>query len=757
MSRLRAALASPGALAVAIVALALGPLLLAVEPVGGDPDLLYRPIKTELARALAQGRLPFWSDGFGLGVPLVAESHVAAFYPPNWLLYRLLDVPVAYRISMWLHHVCLVWVTYAYARRFDLQPWGAALAAIAFTLCGFTAAHAGHEPLYSAMPWLVLALLVTENLITSRRVPTMALLAMAWAAQLTLGHFQIAAWTGVLVILMGVWRTADVGDRRHLPLLVGALAGGIGIACVQLTLSWQEATRLGTTARPLRDLLYFGYPPSHLPELVFPRLFTHLAGDNDAYWALRGTNPTEACLYLGTLPLILVFVAMAQGIPRRLAPWAALVPLSLALATMPTWWPSGYALLTTLPVIGDFRAPGRYTLIASLGLALLAGRGLDGTLPRRAVSTGVALAVGCGTLMAAWTGPLIARSVPAPEGMDLAHVFVWSGTAWVVASSAVLAWRAGWASPAVLLLVTGVELTALYYQGSTRWARAVHLPDESPVLTRLAREPSGGSVAGAVGNVPVFAGHAAAYPLLGMTPAPPTRWLGALRLPGVLDDPPAMRLLRRVGVNYAIVRTDAAPAGADVLYAGRDAALDRVAPLEPASGAAPDRWQLLRFERMPSVHVATRTAIVPDLARLASALWQADTTDTAWFLPGDAPPTGTHPRATAARVVTWRGLGGEVEHDGTCDVVIRRAHAPGWSVRVDDGPPIPVSRVDGGLQAVRLFGAGRSRLALQYEPPSLRLALLVSLSTLGLMGLLVFRRPSPASPPHRRSRARRRT
>src|SRR5262245_9669148 len=97
----------PGPLvaAVGVVALALGGLVVGYEPVGGDPDLLYRPIKAELARALAEGRLPYWSDRFGLGMPLAAESHAAAFYPPNWLLYRALEVSAAYRLAMLLHYL----------------------------------------------------------------------------------------------------------------------------------------------------------------------------------------------------------------------------------------------------------------------------------------------------------------------------------------------------------------------------------------------------------------------------------------------------------------------------------------------------------------------------------------------------------------------------------------------------------------------------------------------------------------------------
>ena len=91
--------------AVGVVAGIMAPVLIGFAPLGGDPELMYQPIKSELGRALAEGRLPFWSDRFGLGVPLIAESHAAAFYPPNWVFYRLWDVGTAYRLTLWLHCV----------------------------------------------------------------------------------------------------------------------------------------------------------------------------------------------------------------------------------------------------------------------------------------------------------------------------------------------------------------------------------------------------------------------------------------------------------------------------------------------------------------------------------------------------------------------------------------------------------------------------------------------------------------------------
>ena len=112
--------------ALCTVGLALALAASGAFPISGDPELMYRPIKSELSRALAAGRLPFWSDRFGIGVPLVAESHVAAFYPANWLLYRLFDVRTAYRIAMWSHWVALFVITFAYARTLRLSKSGSA-------------------------------------------------------------------------------------------------------------------------------------------------------------------------------------------------------------------------------------------------------------------------------------------------------------------------------------------------------------------------------------------------------------------------------------------------------------------------------------------------------------------------------------------------------------------------------------------------------------------------------------------------------
>jgi hypothetical protein len=137
--------------------------------------------------------------------------------------------------------------------------------------------------------------------------------------------------------------------------------------------------------------------------------------------------------------------------------------------------------------------------------------------------------------------------------------------------------------------------------------------------------------------------------------------------------------------------------------------------------------------------VALRAAEAPDLRTLLARLAQSDTSDTAWFLPGDRPPASSGPPARTTRIVRWTGLDGEVDHDGPCDLVVRRTYAPGWTARLDDAVEVPVVPVDAGLQAVRLPGSGRTHIALRYHPPQLAPALLIS--ALSLAGaLLVYLR-----------------
>ena len=293
--------------AVGLVGIVLSPVLVGFGPFAGDPELMYQPIKAELAHALTDGQLPFWSDRFGLGVPLIAESHVAAFYPLNWLFYRVWNVSTAYRLTLFLHVLALSTSTYFYAHALGISRPGSALSAISFSLCGFQAVHAVHEPFYHLMPYLPLCLLLADRYATTGKWFWLAGLALAWGVQITLGHFQIQMWTGGLAFLAGSWRvlTADGRWAKKLTRILGlglGLAWGSAIAWVQLRLTW-ELTGVSGFVRPPQFLANFLLPPAHWAQFALPEVFLgRPSGLGEAYWNLHGTTAGEAAPMLGLYP-----------------------------------------------------------------------------------------------------------------------------------------------------------------------------------------------------------------------------------------------------------------------------------------------------------------------------------------------------------------------------------------------------------------------------------------------------------------------
>ncbi|HEV3168284.1 MAG TPA: hypothetical protein VGZ22_30045 [Isosphaeraceae bacterium] len=725
-----------------LVGLVLGGLLVGYEPVRGDPDTMYRPIKAELARTLQAGGLPFWSDHFGLGVPLVAESHVAAFYPLNLVFYRVLDVCTAYRLAMWLHHLVLVVATYAYARTLSISPWGSALSALAFALCGFQASHSGHEPFYCALAYLPLALLVAERYLASGRIVWLPLLALLWAAQVALGHFQLQTWTGGLVFFTGLWRV--VVDRRpwwRAGLLAIALSWGAAIIGAQLVLT-SELSRVSGFDRPVKFLSNYSFPPANWAQLALPWIFMALrGGPEDPYWRQQQTTGTEACCYVGTATLILACIGfLASRRERALAPWKWLAPLAFALATMPRWSPEGYALILNLPGIGYFRAPGRYTVLTSLSLCLLAGRGLDRAVSSQRFRVGFVLALAFGAAAAVWSIQWVQHSLLL-AGLggesELRRRLIEGAVAWGAAIAAILAWRQGRVGSWAPIVVTAVELGFLFYQGPTVWGWSVPLPAASPVLTLLKNQPDVGLIAGAVKNIPVRVGLTPAFPYLGITPPPPNYLLEAaetIERSTTLTD---ARWMRRFGVSHGIWPAAGSTRLGQTLYLGPDEGLDRLMP-RPFGSPAHLTWRLVRYpDPFPPVHVARRVRVAKDWFELYPRLSRNDDADTAWYLAPDLPIPEASERASSARILEWDGLSGKVEHDGSCELVIRRTYYPGWTARLDDGPARPVHWADGGLQGIRLVGSGTTRVTVQYHPtglvPATRISAIALAAAVGLI------------------------
>ena len=224
---------------------------------------------------------------------------------------------------------------------------------------------------------------------------------------------------------------------------------------------------------------------------------------------------------MGTLPLIFAVIG-AVGEPRSRASslWRIVVPVSFALATMPRWWPEGYLYVLALPGVGYFRVPARYTLLTSLGLAVLAGEGFDLSLSSQRFRRGLVAAVifgGCAAAAAAfWANR---ADVHLRDGfIGKIDGFAWAGLVWILALICLFAWRAKRLGSWAPLLVAGIELGVLYYHGTTEWGWSIALPQKSVVLTKLSELPNVLLIGGELQNLTIRANLSTAAPYFGFCP-----------------------------------------------------------------------------------------------------------------------------------------------------------------------------------------------------------------------------------------------
>ena len=115
------------------------------------------------------------------------------------------------------------------------------------------------------MPYLPLALALTERFMASGTAGWTALLALCLGIEWTLGHFQIQTWTNALVLFLGLWRwVVDRASWRRPLGVFAATVWGAALAAVQLGLSWQFANLVGHTKRGAQRAALLPLPAGEL-------------------------------------------------------------------------------------------------------------------------------------------------------------------------------------------------------------------------------------------------------------------------------------------------------------------------------------------------------------------------------------------------------------------------------------------------------------------------------------------------------------
>lgn len=389
---------------------------------GGDICTYYMPQKTFYSACLRDGVLPLWNPLTSHGYPVVAESQTGVFYPPHVLCYRFLDVNTAYNTVQIGHYLLCFIFSFYLAVSLGLTSRGALLAALVYTY-GWFPPRICLEWAIVGGAWLPLLLLAAERFLRSGRKRHLLTICLAATFQLLAGHFNLAF---ISLLALGGYVAGRLAlARERLDAAVGrapakaalwvllAVLAAAGLGAVQLVPTWELRQHSQRNTSEFHDRgVGYGYMPVWYASQVLapwywyrhPQLFD---SPHTPPQTAPGTNRIEAHLYFGLLPLLLAVFCLCRGEIRRDRRLLVFLLLGgAALAYMPGWL---VPLSRHLPGFGFFSGPGRYSIVVTLAVGLLAGAGLDALLQqRRRTRTVLATAVLTLTIADLW---LVSRHV----------------------------------------------------------------------------------------------------------------------------------------------------------------------------------------------------------------------------------------------------------------------------------------------------------------------------------------------------------
>lgn len=354
----------------------------------GDLLWLFLPLRTELARALAEGRLPLWTPALQAGFPLFAEGEIAALYPINVIFHWLFSPAVALSYTILFNRAFASVGMYVFVRSLGMRAPSGLLAGLVFGAGTFMTAHLMHAPHMAVaawLPWLVFFQRQSFCAPTRKQATLWFLVAGVSVALQLFGGFPQFALFNIGVFNLGallsplIWREPPPRFAilvrqaiRAVGVSVGATMAGLGLAAIQLFPAL-ELLSLSIRGQEMGKGFFTSYSldPAALSQFIAP--FWYLGkpqAANMEYWG-----------YLGVAPFLLAWLALwwRRDARTKFLVIFAGVALLLALGGNTPF----YDWLYNIPLFNRFRVPARFLLLFTFAGAALAATGFD-ELQRRA-------------------------------------------------------------------------------------------------------------------------------------------------------------------------------------------------------------------------------------------------------------------------------------------------------------------------------------------------------------------------------------
>ncbi len=300
-----------------------------------DQFAFFSPNEEFISRSVRRGFWPLWNPEVAHGLPTVASTQNAEYYPTNLLLWAL--PPFWTRgVRAILRLVACLAGTYAFGRASGMRRGGATFAALTFGFCGFNMIML-NWPITNVTLVLPCILWALERTFVTGGFASGVALALATGAALLGGHPPTVLHITVAIVAWTAYRLAVArADRLPLPALAwrlalcAAAAALIGSATL---LPWREYFAQNPGAMLLlrqRRVLSWKALVSWVVPDFFGRPAFPAADWTDAYLLAGWENYVERTGYVGIAGLLLAVRGVAAMRPwHRALPWLATLAISL--------------------------------------------------------------------------------------------------------------------------------------------------------------------------------------------------------------------------------------------------------------------------------------------------------------------------------------------------------------------------------------------------------------------------------------------
>lgn len=339
--------------------------------------------------------ITLWSPYELSGLPALADSQNAAFYPLNLLFGRLFTSWTAYIVSA---YVVASSLTYAYVFNRTRSRLAAAVAGLAYGMSEAMLERLEHLTIVHTIAWLPLVLLAIDKLEGTWRPQWIAAGAFAVGSSLLAGHTQPAIYivhvAAAYALIGGIAAQGRIGYAAAMVTMFGF--GGL-LAAVSALPLWEASREMVRQVVSFEQFVSHSNTPAQMLSFLLP------AVEHEG---------REAPTYVGLAVVLFALVAM-RDVRRNwwTAFWTITVLVSMFAGAGDATPVAGW--LYEVPLYDRFRVIARHLVFAAFGFAVLAGAGVAGVQAARVrVRPVVAAAIVVATAVLAAAASSVLGGIP---------------------------------------------------------------------------------------------------------------------------------------------------------------------------------------------------------------------------------------------------------------------------------------------------------------------------------------------------------